>query len=159
MNEIKNYFIAEIKERKLMTKNLSTYIASFEYFDKSLIFLSVATGTISIASVKTVIGATVEMMSASCSFSFSITAGFVKSFLKTIRNKMKKHKKLVMLARSELNSIKTKIYETMINNEISHEDFMTIMNEEKNIENQEKALELWIVKEVTLKKLKFDWRR
>ena len=131
MNEIKNYFIAEIKERKLMTKNLSTYIASFEYFDKSLIFLSVATGTISIASVKTVIGATVEMMSASCSFSFSITAGFVKSFLKTIRNKMKKHKKLVMLARSELNSIKTKIYETMINNEISHEDFMTIMNEEK----------------------------
>ena len=72
---------------------------------------------------------------------------------------MKKHKKLVMLARSEFNSIKTKIYETMINIEISHEDFMTITNEEKNIENQEKALEWWIVKEVTLKKLKFDWRR
>ena len=41
----------------------------------------------------------------------------------------------------------------LINNEISHEDFMTIINEEKNIENYKKALEWWIVKEVPLKKL------
>ena len=32
------------KERELMSKNLSKYIASFEYFDKLLIVLSVATG-------------------------------------------------------------------------------------------------------------------
>ena len=37
INEIKDYFIAEIKERELMNKNLSKYIASFEYFHKSLI--------------------------------------------------------------------------------------------------------------------------
>ena len=49
-------------------------------------------------------------------------------FLKTIRNKKKKHTKIVMLARSKLNSIESKI---LINNEISHEDFMTILNEEK----------------------------
>ena len=36
-----------------------------------------------------------------------------------------------MLARSKLNSIESKISEALINNEISHEDFMTIMNEEK----------------------------
>ena len=39
-----------------------------------------------------------------------------------------------MLARSKLNSIESKIFEALINSEISHEDFMTI-NEEKNIEN------------------------
>ena len=38
-----------------------------------------------------------------------------------------------MLARSKLNSIESKIYESMKNNEFSHEDFMTIMNEEKKI--------------------------
>ena len=37
INEIKDYFIAEIKERELMNKNLNKYIASFEHFDKSLI--------------------------------------------------------------------------------------------------------------------------
>ena len=56
INEIKYYFIAKIKERELMSKNLSKRIASFEYFDKSLIVLSVATGSISIASFATVIG-------------------------------------------------------------------------------------------------------
>ena len=36
INEIKNYFVAEIKERELMGKKLCKYI--FIYFDKSLIF-------------------------------------------------------------------------------------------------------------------------
>ena len=36
-----------------------------------------------------------------------------------------------MLARSKLNSIESKISEALINNEISHEDFMTTLNEEK----------------------------
>ena len=34
INEIRDYFIAEIRGRELMSKNLSKYIASFEYFDK-----------------------------------------------------------------------------------------------------------------------------
>ena len=36
-----------------------------------------------------------------------------------------------MLARHKLNSIESKIFEALINNGISHEDFMTIINEEK----------------------------
>ena len=38
-----------------------------------------------------------------------------------------------MLARSKLNSIENKISEELINNEISHEDFTTIINEEKKL--------------------------
>ena len=53
INEIKDYFVAEIKERELMSKRLSKYIASFDYFDKTLIFLSVTTVIISIASFTT----------------------------------------------------------------------------------------------------------
>ena len=36
-----------------------------------------------------------------------------------------------MLARSKLNSIESRISEALINSKISHEDFMTIINEEK----------------------------
>ena len=128
INEIKDYFIAEIKERELMSKNLNKYIDSFEYFDKSLIVLSVATGSISIALFATAIGAPVGIMSASGSLAFSVTTGFVKKFLKTIGNQKKKHNKIVMLARSKLNSTESKISEAWINNEIIHEDFMTVLN-------------------------------
>ena len=49
INEIKDYFITEIKERELMSKRLSKYIASFDYFDKFLIVLSATSSSISIA--------------------------------------------------------------------------------------------------------------
>ena len=135
ISEIKDYFVAEIKERELMSKRLSKYIASFDYFDKSLIALSVTTGSISIASFATVIGVPVGMMSASCSLAFSITTGIVKKLLlkQEIR---RKNNEIVMLARSKLNSIESKISEALINNEISHKDFMTIINEENKVEVQ-----------------------
>ena len=44
INELKIFFVAEIKERELMSKRLSTYIISFDFFDKSLVVLSVTTG-------------------------------------------------------------------------------------------------------------------
>ena len=74
-----------------MSKRLSKYISSFDYFGKSLIVLSVATGSISTASFSTVIGAPVGMMSTSLSIAFSIATGFVKKFLKTTRNTKKKY--------------------------------------------------------------------
>ena len=66
---------------------------------------------------------------------FSIFTGIVKKLLKTTRNKKKKHNKIVMLARGKLNIIESKISEALINSEISHEDFATTINEEKNIKN------------------------
>ena len=142
INEIKYYFIAEIKQREQMSRSLSNYIASFDYLDKSLIVLSVSTCSIYIASFPTVIGATVGIMSATCSLAFSIKTGFVKTFLKTTRNKKKKHNKIVMLARSKLNSIESKISEALINNEISHEDFMTIINEEKKYRELKESIRM-----------------
>ena len=82
INEVKEYFASEIKERELMSKRLSKYIASFDYFDKSLIVLSVTTGSISIASFATAIGAPVTMMIASFSLAFSITTGIAKKAIK-----------------------------------------------------------------------------
>ena len=55
----------------------------------------------------------------------------MKKLLKTTGNKKKKHNKILMLARSKLNSIESKISEALMDNEISHEDFETIINEEK----------------------------
>ena len=73
INEIKGYIVAEIKERELMSKILSKYIAFFYYFDKSLIVLSVATGSISITSFPAVTGAPAGIVSAIFSLACSIS--------------------------------------------------------------------------------------
>ena len=59
-----------------------------------------------------------------------------------------------MLARSKLNSMESKISEGLINNEISHEDFMAIINEEKKYRELKESIRM-ILKEVILKKLTY----
>ena len=80
INEIENYFIAEIKNRELISKRLTKYIASFDYIDKYLIALSATTGSISIASFATVIGTPIRIASASLSLAFSLFTGLVKIY-------------------------------------------------------------------------------
>ena len=55
----------------------------------------------------------------------------MKKLFKTTINKKKKHNRIIMIARSKLNSIQRKNSEALPDNEISHEDFMTIIDEEK----------------------------
>ena len=71
-----------MKERELMSIRISKYIAFLDYFDKSLIVLSVTIGSIFIASFATVIGAPVGIVNSSFSLVFSIFTGIVKKLLK-----------------------------------------------------------------------------
>ena len=95
INEIKGYFVTEIKERELMSKKFSKYIASFDYFDKSLIVLSAANHSISMASFSTVIGAPAEIVNAIFSVAFSVSTGIVKKLLKKHEIKRKNVTKLL----------------------------------------------------------------
>ena len=58
-----------------------------------------------------------------------------------------------MLARSKLNSIDSKISDALINNEISHEDLMTIMNEGKKNRELKESIRMMNSQEDILKKL------
>ena len=64
------------------------------------------------------------------------------------RNKKKNHNKIVMLARSKLNSIESKIFETLMNNQISHEGFMTIINDERNYRELKESIRMMKVKKI-----------
>ena len=47
-----------------------------------------------------------------------------------------------MLVRSKLKSIESEISEALINDEISHEDFMTIINEEKKYRELKESIRM-----------------
>ena len=126
INKIKYYFNSEIEERKIVSKKLSKYIAAFDYFEKSLIVLSATSRGISIISFVSVIGVSAGMRSASFSLVFSLTTGIIKESLEITRNKKKKHNKIVMFAKSKLNSIETLISQAFIDLEISLEEFKTL---------------------------------
>ena len=105
INKIKDYFNAEIKERKDIVKKISKYIVAFDYADKLFITQSASFGTLSIASYATIVEIPVGIAGASLTLIFTITTGVVKTLLNITRKKKKKHNKIITLARSKLNII------------------------------------------------------
>ena len=88
----------------------------------------------SIISFTSVAGAPVGISSAIFNLIFSLTTGFflyffsiIKKLLSIIRRKKKKHYKILMLAKSKLNNIEILVSQAMIDKEISHEEFISIL--------------------------------
>ena len=126
ISKTENYFIEDINQRKSYSQKLNKYVTAFDYIDKISIVLSAATGGVSIISFTSVIGALVGIASASFTVIFSLTNGIVKKLLNIIRKTKKKHDKILMLAKSKLNSIDTLISQALIDMDISHKEFITI---------------------------------
>ena len=62
---------------------------------------------------------------------FSLTTGIAKKLLNMTRKRKKKHDKILMLAKSKLNSIERLISQVLIDTEISHKEFIRILNEKR----------------------------
>ena len=137
---MKDYFNSEIQERKTMSKKLSKYIAAFDYIGKTLNVLSATSGGINIVSFASVVGVHGVLASASFTLVFSLTTGIIKKSLKVKRKKKKKHNKIAMLAKSKLNSIETLMSQALIDLDISHEEFKTIVNEKEKYEQMKESI-------------------
>ena len=131
---VESYFHQKSNQRKLCFKKLSKYVTAFDYIDKVLIVLSATTVGVSIISFTSIVGAPVETTSASFILIFSLKTGIIKKLLSITRNKKKKHNKILMLAKSKLNSINALVSQTLIVMEISHEEFNAIIREKQKYE-------------------------
>ena len=67
--------------------------------------------------------------SASFTLIVSLTTGISKKLLSIKRNKKKKHYAILMLVKSKLTRTETLVLQALIDMEISHEEFNTIMRE------------------------------
>ena len=140
ISKIENYFIEEINQRRSCSKNLSKYVAVFDYIDQALIVLSATSGGVSIILFTSIVGAPVGIASVSLTLIFYLTTEMVKTLLNITRKKKKKHDKILMLAKSKLNSIETLISQALTDMEISHDEFITILKEKDKYEKMKDKL-------------------
>ena len=102
--------------------------------DKILIVLSTTSSRVCIISSASVVEAPVGIASARFTSIFPLTTGIIKKLLSIARNKNKKHDKVLMLAKSKLDSIETLLSQALIDMEISHEEFNAIIREKQKYE-------------------------
>ena len=131
---IENYFYQEINQQRSYSKKLNKYITIFDNIDKILIILSVKSSGISIISFASAIGAPAGITSTCFTLIFSVTTGIIKKLLNIARNRKKKHDKTLMLAESKLSSIESLISQALNDLDISHQEFIIILNEKNKYE-------------------------
>ena len=64
----------------------------------------------------------------------SLATGTIKKLLKTTKNKKKEHNKILMLAKSKLNSTETLVPQALIAMELSHKEIIIILKEKNKYE-------------------------
>ena len=121
-----------------MNKKLSKYIAALDYLDKTLIVLCATSGRGSNISFASVIVVPAGIASASFTLLFSLTTN--NKLLSITRNKKRRNKKIIMLAKSKLNRIDTLISQAITDRKICHEEFKTIINEKEKYETMKENI-------------------
>ena len=106
IDETRNYLIEEINRNELMCKNHKKVCTTLNYLEHFPILASTITGCISISTFFSLVGIAIRITSSAIGLKIcAITAGIkkYKSIIK--KKKKKKHDKIVLLAKSILNSI------------------------------------------------------
>ena len=122
IDETKNYLFEEIEQNELMSRKHKKFCTTLNYTEHFLILTSVIAGCISISAFASFLGIPVGIKSSAIGLEIrAVTAG-IKKYKSII--KKKKHDKIVLLAKSKLNSIEILISKALINSNISHDEFV-----------------------------------
>ena len=128
IDETRNYLIEEINRNELMSKKHKKVCITLNYIEHFLILASTITGCISISAFVSLLGIPIGITNSAIGLKIcAITVG-IKKFKSIIKKKKKKHDKIVLLAKSKLNSIEVLISKTLIDSNISHDEFVLINN-------------------------------
>ena len=126
VDETRNYFLDEMKQNELMNRKPKNVCTSLNYIEHFLILASTITGCLFISAFASFIGIPIGITSSATVLTFcAITAG-IKKYNSII--KKKQHDKIVLLAKSKLNSIEVVITKVWIDLVISHDEFVLINN-------------------------------
>ena len=121
IDETRNYLIEEINRNELMSKKHKKVCTTLNYIEHFLILASTITGCISISAFASLLGIPIGNMSSAIGLKICEIAAGIKKYESII--KKKKHDKIVLLAKSKLNSI-----EVLVSSNISHDEFVLIDN-------------------------------
>ena len=140
IDETRNYFLEEIEQNKLMSRKYKKVCATLNYIKHFLFLASTITGCISISAFASSLGVPVGITSSAMGFKIcAITAG-IKKCKSIIKKKKKKHDKIVLLAKSKLNNTEVIISKTLINSNISHDEFVLINIFPKEYDNMKEQI-------------------
>ena len=116
------------KKHKKGCKNLA-------YIEDLLILDSTVTGCISISAFDSLFGIPVGITSSAVRL-----IAVIKKYKSIIKKNKKQHYKIVLLAKAKLNSVEVSISKDLIDPNISHDEFVSVNNVQKEYDNMKEEI-------------------
>ena len=114
IEEIRTYLLRKINQNELMSKKHKNVCPVLNYIEHLLILISTVTGWVSISVFAFLAGIPIGITSSAIVLkNCTITAGIIK--------KTKKNDKIVLLAKSQFNSLEVFISKALLDSNISHD--------------------------------------
>ena len=111
-----------------MSKKHKKVCTTLNYIEHFLILGSTIAGCISISAFASLVHIAIGLTSSAIGLNICAITAAIKKYKLIIKKKKKKHNKIVLLAKSKLNSIEVLISKTFIDSVISHDEFVLINN-------------------------------
>ena len=102
------------------------------YIEHLIIVVSTATGCVSNSDFASLVGAPVGIVNSTVGWKICVITAGIKKHKSIIKRNNKKYDKIVLLAKSKLNTIEALISKFLIDPNISHNEFVLINNEGRN---------------------------
>ena len=128
IDETRNYFLEEIKQTELMSRKHKKVCTTLNYIEHFLILASTITGCILISAFASLLGIPIGITSSAIGLKICAITARIKKYKSIIKKKKKKHDKIVLLAKSKLNSIEVLISKDLIDSVISYDEFVLANN-------------------------------
>ena len=137
IDEKRNFFLKEIEQNDLIIRKHKKVCTTLNYIEHFLILVSTITGCISMSAFSSLLGIPIGSTSSAIGLKFCAITAEIKKYKSII--KKQKHDKIVLLAKSNLNSTELVVCKAFMDSNISHDKFVLINNvlKEKDNMNEE----------------------
>ena len=123
-----------------MSRKHKKVCTTLNYIEHFLILASAIAGCISISAFASLLGIPIGITSSAVGLKIcAVTAG-IQMYKSIVKKKKKKHDKMVLLAKTKLNSIKVLISKALIDSNIGHDDYVVINNVLKEFDKMKKEI-------------------
>ena len=105
LDATRTYIIEEINRNELMSKKHKKVYTTLNYIEHFLILASTITGCVSISAFSSLVGISIGITSSAVRLKIYAVTAAIKKYKSKIKKNKGKHNKIILLAKSKLNSI------------------------------------------------------
>ena len=140
VDETRNCFLKEMEQNELISKKDKKVCTTLNYIEGFLILAFTITRCTSISDFASLLLIPIGTTNYAIGLKICATTAGIKKYKSIVKERKMKHDKIVLIAKSKLNSIEVLVSKALIDSNIRHDEFVLINNALKKYEDMKEEI-------------------